>query len=120
MDGMNTAGWCCAPPGDRAADAVMQAADNIVDAYRKERDEASCLRKRLQSELDEAKRTRKVLAPPLVRRTQEQLEALGFQFKAEPSIVEEVKPCNHPVLTDPCANERRPRWAWWRRVFGGA
>ena len=63
---------------------------------------------------------RKELVPPLVRRTQEQLEALGFQFKAEPSIVEEVKPCNHPVLTDPYANELRPRWAWWRRVFGGA
>lgn len=54
-----------------------------------------------------------------LRRTQEQLEALGFQFKAEPSIVEEVKPCNHPVLTDPYANELRPRWAWWHRVLGG-
>lgn len=24
------------------------------------------------------------------------------------------------VMVDPYARERRPRWAWWRRVLGGA
>ena len=49
------------------------------------------------------------------------IQKIGVMTRVSPPLESKAEVVHEGFeLIDPYAHERRPRWAWWRRVLGGA